>query len=136
MESLEKLSLILVQSLNLHVKERVGVNNNSVVLLNILGKILLVVQLNLGELIPERLIIRKGSELFKLSVVLNPTVAYSLADQVRELGVSLIEPSSEGNAVGHVLELVGINAIVILEGLLFKDFGVESGNAVYAVAGG
>ena len=62
-QRVELLSLVLVQALYLNVEDRVGVEHNAVLVLDILGKVLLVLELDRGEAFEHFLVVRELVEL-------------------------------------------------------------------------
>ena len=62
-------------------------------------------------------------------------VADGLVQQLAQTGVRSQQPAAVCNAVGHVLEGVGLEQVVIVENAFLDDLAVQLGNAVDAVGG-
>ncbi len=65
MHRVQKLTLILVQALDLHVEDRVGVEHDALRLFDVGGKIELIRALDLAEAVQHRGVVCIGLELFK-----------------------------------------------------------------------
>lgn len=119
------LSLVFVQTLYLNVEDTVCVENDTAFSLDILRKVLLVLLLYVKKFCKESLVVLVSLECGKLCAVLDELRADSLGEEFREVGVRLIEPSSVCNAVCYVLELLGSEAVLIVEYRVLDDLGVE-----------
>ena len=133
---IEVLSLVLVETFDLNVEEGVGVDDETLFLLDVSGKGLFVLAFDLAKGVEDLFVVRKLAEFAEFLSVGNEAVPDEFGDVLRELGVGLTEPASVGNAVRDVLELGRSQLIEVREDRLFEDLGVKGGNAVDAVAGG
>ena len=79
-----------MKSFYLNVKDRVSVENNTVLILYILCKTLLVVKLDLCKSVKNVLVVLEYSKLRKLSSILEEAVAYLLAKKICQTLVRLI----------------------------------------------
>ena len=70
------LTLILVQTLNLHIENRIGVKRDSHIFLNIIGKAHLIYALNIAQLCKNLFIVLISIKLLQLLCVLYKAVAY------------------------------------------------------------
>ena len=75
MQHIQKLALVLMQTLNLNVENAVGVNLNMVMLFDILRKGNLILPLDFLECLAEIGFVGKWEQLFKLLCFLYPFVA-------------------------------------------------------------
>lgn len=106
-EDVQLLTLVLVNTLNLNIKERCWVDLDAVVLHDVLRESHLVGVLDVAELLAELFVVNKRLELVQQSEVFQELVAAQLrCDKSREFGVSLVKPSPWGDTVGDVGELV------------------------------
>ena len=86
------------------------------------------------DALQESLILRVRNKLLKLSGVRLPALADLLGDQLCQLRVALDDPSAESDAVGLVVELLGIELVEIVELCLLENVSVKSRDAVHGVA--
>lgn len=131
-KDVELLSLVLVNSLHLNVKERRRVHVNARGRLDQLGQLHLVCVLDLSPLLAECLVISIRLELAQVGEVGEEAVATALGrNELREARVGLVQPSSRRNAVGDIGKLVGpINGNKVLENGRLDEVGVQLGNTV------
>lgn len=96
-----------MQTLDLDIEHRIGPDSQTEGRLDVVRKPLLVALLDGGPLLAELGILGEVEQALELVEVLEPDVLLELerlGDEVTEFGVALIEPSTRGNAVGHVRE--------------------------------
>lgn len=126
------LALILVDTLDLDVKEGRGVDIDTGSVLDVLGEADLVGILNLGPLLTEIGIVLVVLDLGQLSQILEEVVATSLAgDELREARVGLVEPSAGSDTVGDVGELVRTKDLnEVLEDGGLDEIGMQLSNTV------
>ena len=106
-KDVQLLPLVLVDTLDLDVKERRGVDYHTGALLDKLGKASLVCKLDLSPLLPEFLVLDIFLNLIELCQVGQELVAARLArNQIRQARVRLVQPTTRSDTVGHVGELV------------------------------
>lgn len=116
-ENVELLALVLVNTLDLNVKERRRVDRNSGRRLDVFGEADLVGILDFGPLLAEPLVASKLLQLVQLRQILEEAVAAALgSNELRQARVGLVEPSARSDTVGHVGKLVGaVDADKVLE---------------------
>ena len=96
-----------MQTLDLHVEDRVGINLDTLALLDPGGEVNLVGVLDLGQAL-EDLVSAGLGELGQLGEVADPRVgAGDLVEEGGQAGVALLEPAARGHAVGLVVEALG-----------------------------
>ena len=98
-----------------------------------LGKALLVVQLDLGKLLLHGGIVLIFHQLLKLSSIVDETVARQLGDKGSKLRVRLVQPAAMCNAVCDVLKFIRPLGVEVVEHAVLQNFAVQRGNAVRAV---
>ena len=107
-EDVQLLSLVLMYALDLDIEECFGIDANARRVHDVLRQADFVGILDLLPLLLEIFIIKEMFKLVQFGQVGEVLIAAQLRrDQFREPGIGLVEPSSGGDAVGHVGELVG-----------------------------
>ena len=118
-----------MQTLDLNVKDKLGVDLYAVHLLDIGGELLFLRVFDLVELF-DAVLVDILVQLFHLAHILEPAGADTLRDKGCELGVAQAEPAALGDAVGLVLEALGIDPVPLFENVVLEDLGVDPRNAV------
>ncbi len=132
----QQLALVLVQTLDLHVHDRVGVEREAVVAAGKGGKAALVLVLDGEDLFAHGAVVLIGHQLFKsLGLEQIVVAAQELADKAVQTGVDLRKPAAVVDAVGDIGEAVGIDGVEIAEQIALEDVAVQTRHAVDAVAG-
>lgn len=116
-KDVELLALIFVNSLDLDVEQGCWVDRYAERSLNVLGQAHLVGILDLCPLLAEGLVLGMSFQLVENSQILQEIVTTALgSNQLRQARVGLVQPTSGGDAVGHVGELVrAVNLNKVLE---------------------
>ena len=109
------LTLILMQTLYLYIKDRVHIQNEVLCLIQILRCFFLVVMTDSADLIEHLLIIMIFHQLLQLHSILPESGADQGLDIGRELRVGGNEPAAEGNTVCLVVKFLRIKLIEILQ---------------------
>ncbi len=135
MQDVQQLTLVLVQTLDLYVKDRAGINFDSVVLKDVVGKTDLILVLDVEEFLPGLLVIRIDSEFFHAGQVGDPLVADVIGNPVCQQRVAVQQETSLGNTVGLVVELLGEHLVEVLQLAVLEDLGVQARNAVDGITG-
>ena len=134
MKDIEKLSLILMQSLNLYIEDGVRVYVNTVVLLDILGQTYLVLVLDSHKAFSVLLVVRSAPNLTDLRKICNPTLSYLVCYPVCKQWIGMKKESSLSNTVGLVVELLREDLIEVLKLLILQNLCVKSCNTVNRIA--
>lgn len=134
-KDVHKLSLVLVNSLDLNVKHGVDWNIVSSLGFDPGGQSSLVLLLDINELILELLV---GGVRHQVSQVVesgDPLIntSESLTDQVRKSWVAAVDPSSWSNTVGLVLELAWVKCVEFAENSIFQELRMKSCDTVDSV---
>ena len=134
-KDVQLLTLILVDSLDLDIKQSGGVDGNVCGVFDMLGKANFVGILNLSPLLLELLVIRELLNLVQGGKVLEESISTSLgSNELTQARVGLVQPSARGNTVGDIGELVGaIDLDEILEDGGLDKIGVKLGHTVHLV---
>ena len=132
-QQVQLLALVFVQALGLNGEHGHGVDGDTLVLVQPFGKRGLVFQLDGGKARQEGNIIGEGQQLFKFGRILLEAAADVFFDQACQFGIALEQPSAEGDAVGLVVELLGLECAEMLQLTVLQDLAVQRCNAVDAV---
>ena len=118
MQNVQKLTLILMETLYLNVKNRIRVYINAVVFLNILCKTKLILILDLHELFSclSVVCIRRNSVNHRK--IRNPAVAHLIRYPICQERVAVKQETTLGNTVGLVIELLRPQLIEVTKLLL------------------
>ena len=131
MQDIEKLALVLVQALDLDIKNCVGVQDDPRLLGHVVGKAALVRLLYHLQTVQDRPVLPALLQLaqrFRMQQIV--VSAAAIANQAVQVGVGLGQPAAVVNAVGDVLELGGTELADIPEHLPAQDVRVEGRHAV------
>ena len=132
-EGVEQLTLILVQTLDLNVEDRVGIDLDTLALLDPRGEVDLVGVLDLAQA-REHVVGASLGEVREHGEVADPRVGTGdLVEEGGQAGVALLEPAARGHAVGLIVEALRPDGVPLLEGVALDDLRVEGGDAVDGV---
>ncbi len=109
------LTLILMQTLYLYIKDRVHIQNEVLCLIQILSRLFLVVMTDSADLIEHLLIIIIFHQFLQLHCILAESGSNQRLDIGRELRVGGDEPAAERNTVCLVVKFLRIKLIEILQ---------------------
>ena len=115
MENVHQLSLVLVETLHLHVEDGIGIHFQPIVLLDIFCQAELVLVLDLHELLLGFLILRQLLQSCNLGQIRDPAVAYILRNPLCQKGIPVKQETSLGDAVGLVVEALGEHLVEVLQ---------------------
>ena len=133
----QKLALILVQALDLHVKDRVAVEREAVGAEHPRGQPLLVERLDLLEPGKHGGVIRRALQTRELLGVQEIAVAAEhVAHERVQAGVALGKPAAVVDAVGDIGEAAGVERADVAEEVAAQDLPVQGGDAVDGPARG
>jgi len=134
-QNVHELSLILMYSLNLNIIKSIKWYIKSSVFLDPSLELSLVLSLDLNELVLESLISGVWSKLLKVFERSDPLIdtSESVTEQVGELWVAAMNPSSWSDTIGLVLKLTLIEVIELFENSLLEKFRVECCDTVDGV---
>ena len=135
--STEKLAFIFVQALDLHVHNRIRIEEDVIVASGKGGKTLAVFGFDLQHAAANGFIAFKCGKAAKERRIRQPGVrSQKIADEVVQTGVDLAEPAAVIDAVGHIGKALAPEGGDITEEVIFDDIPVEAGHPVDLVAGG
>ena len=123
-----------MEALDLHVKDHVAVELSAGDLLDVGGEALLVGALGLLHGVQEARVLLEGDELLELVGVVQPAGADGVGDELGVGRVGLAQEPAVRDAVGLVVEHLGIELVELLEGVALQDVGVQRRDAVDGVA--
>ena len=128
------LALILVQPLDLDVEDGVFVHLHPLPAAQQGGQAALVLPFDFQQAGKAVRVVGEGQQLFQPGGVALPVRPDPRGDPVREGGVAGFQPAAEGDAVGLVVELCGVEVVEGLELAVFQDLGVEGRHPVDRMA--
>ncbi len=117
----QKLALVLVEPLHLHVEYRLRVEIHPEIALHPVGEMHLVGVFDVRKTRKKRLVARELLEFLEFVEVRNPAVADGFGDEFRKCGVGFEEPAAGRDAVGHVQELLRPELVEVLEERLLEN---------------
>ena len=132
LEDVEQLALVFVDALDLHVEQRARDRRRCRAGRVIsLASVALLARLTCGELLPgtPRSSAKRSSSVERFDIV-EQAVADRLADQLRQARIALHQPAPRRDAVGLVVDAVGIELVQMLEHRLLHQLGVQRRHAV------
>ena len=110
-EEIQLLSLVLMQTLGLDIKDRFRIDLRALMIVDPRRKCLLVLVLDGHEVRKELLIVLECEELLELVRIVLPAIADLRGNKSRQARVALTDPASERNAVRLVVELLRIDLV-------------------------
>ena len=134
LQRVQVLALILMQALDLHIEQRLGIDGDAPLVLQVAGKILLVQPLDLGQLPQAFLVVHIGAQAGQQVKIVQVSITDAVADKAIQAWVGLHQPAAAGNAVGHIAELLRHQPVKLVEQVVLQDLTVQLGNAVDVVA--
>ena len=133
LKNIEKLTLILMHTLDLHVKNRGGVDHPAHFFRGVGGKALLVLSLDTVKTLKHRRVIGKLTEAGQFLRVMTEAVAYAFGKKRGKSGVGTAKPAAMHDAVGDVGKFPRRHFIEVVEHRLFKNIAVKRADTVYGV---
>ena len=134
MHHIQVLPFVVVNPLDVAVKNRIDVDRLAGGAFDVRGQPFLVAGLDHGDPFAEQRIIGVGRKLVQVGRMRHPAMADRLRNQLAQVRVRLHQPAAVGDAVGLVVEFAGE---IFVEGTQYRfleNFGVNLGHAVDAVA--
>ena len=123
------LTLVLVDALDLDVDDGVGGNGHALLERHELAHDGLGFDLGGGQALKNVLVVGELGEFAQIAGAA-PVGADHIVEQAGERGVGPMDPAAEGDAVGLVGELLGIDLVERMKLGVLQDLGVEGGYAV------
>ena len=119
-----------MQSLDLYVENRAGIDFDSVVLEDIFCQAYFVLVLDVHELFLRLGVVHVDFQFLHLGQIRDPLVADLVGDPLGQVRIAVKKESSLRDAVGLVVELLGEHLIEVPEFFGHKDGRVQLRNAV------
>ena len=123
------LALVLVDALDLDVDDGVGGNGHALLERHELAHDGLGFGLGGGQALKNILVVSEFGELAQVAGAA-PIGADHIVEQAGERGVGAMDPTAEGDAVGLVGELLGIDLVERVKLGVLQNLGVECGDAI------
>ena len=134
-QDVKKLSLVLMETLDLYIKDGSGIHLYPVVILDIFCQTNLVFILDIHELLLSPGVVSIYLKLLHLVQIGDPLGSDVIRYPLCQKGIAMEQKSPLSDAVGLVIELGRIHIIKVLKGLLFKYLRMKCSHAVYGKAG-
>jgi len=115
MECVEQLTLVFVHPLDLHIKNRIRIDGNAVLVPDIFCHPLLIGAFDFFQSIQRAGVVRKRSQLFELGGIGDKALSKLPGQKRAEPRIGLAEPAAVGNAVRHIFEFVRHHGVKIME---------------------
>ena len=128
------LPLVLVQALDLDVEDGFRVQGDALLPGKNIRQLPLLFRLDGQHPVQHGAVAGELHQLIELVGVSPPAPAHALVQQGGQLGVAHLQPPPQGDAVGLVVELGGVDVIEGLELGIFQNLGVQGGHAVHRPA--
>ena len=123
------LALVLVDALDLNIDDGVGGNGHALLERHELAHDALGLDFGGSQALKNVLVVGEFGELAQIAGAA-PIGADHIVEQAGERGVGTMDPAAEGDAVGLVGELLGIDLVERMKLGVLQDLGVEGGYAV------
>ena len=133
-ECVHLLTLVLMKSLNLYIKDRILIYVNVLCLLKVILENDLVLLLDIHDLAKDCIIIIELSKVIQLLCILLVAVTDKLCDISCKLLVAVEKPSSECDTICLVVELLRIDLVEVVQLRILEDLCVKVCNTIYTVA--
>jgi len=130
-EDVQELALVFVNTLDLHVKERIGIDVHVLRCLEVLGEAFLVLLLDGHEFLLESGVLGELFELLQIIQVLDPRITNFGRNEVGHGRVCLAHPATRRDAVRLVVELFRPQFVEVLEECGLQEVGVECCHTVH-----
>ncbi len=134
MENVQKLSLVLVKPLYLHVKDGPRIYVNAIVLFDIFRKANLVSVFDVHELLLSLLVIHIDFQLGDLGQIGDPLVPDMVCHPFCQQRISVKQETPLSDTVGLVIKLLRHHLVEITELLILQNLCVQGSHAVYGIA--
>ena len=134
MKNIQKLTLVFVKSLYLHIEDRTRIYLYTIVLLDVLRQTNLVLILDVHELLAAQLIICINTQLIDMCQVSDPVIPDLLCYPVCKQWISMKKETSLGNTICLIIELLRHHLIEVLKLLILQDLCMKLGNTIYRKA--
>ena len=132
-QQVQLLPLVLMQPLGLNVEHGVGVHSDALLLLKPAAQLPLVFLLDFRQPLQYGGVVGEGQQLFQLGCILVEALADEVLDLAGQQGIALGEPAAEGDAVGLVVELFGVQLVEAVQFGILQNLGVQRGHAIGGV---
>ena len=129
-QRVEQLTLILMQTLDLHVEHHRRVQLDALMTINPAAETLLVFLLDGGELLDESRVVREREQALQLHQILAPALTDGFIQQLGQTRIGKHQPAARRDAVGNRVELLRHDGVIIRKRRVLEDFAMQLRNAV------
>ena len=127
---IQKLTLVLMQTFYLNIKDRTRIYINSIMLLDILCKANFILVFDLHELTSCLFILNQWFQLGDLREICNPAITDLTGDPVCKQRISMSQETSLRDTIRLIVELLRHHLIEIFQFLLLKDLRMKLCNTI------
>ncbi len=125
------LALVLVQTLDLNVKDRLGTDIDTCFLFDDLDQLLFVVTLDGHELLLERLVVGKFHHATQFVQLQRPLLAHHFVVETSQFRVARQQPATRCHPVGHVAHFFRPQLGILGEEIFLHQLGVDLGHTIH-----
>ena len=129
-----QLPFILVQPLNLNIKNRPGIHLDIIMLFNVLSQSFLIFIFDPAEILKRLFIPDIIHQVLQMRQIHDPGIADLISDPFGQLRIAMQQETPLGNAVGLVVKLFRIHRVKVFKRLFFQNLSMQSGHAVDRIA--
>ena len=135
MQDIHQLSLILVQTLDLYIKDRTRIHLDPVILLDILRQTQLILILDIHKLLLRLLIIGVDLHLRNLRQVRDPLIPDVIRHPVRQKLIAMQQETALRDTVRLIVKLPREHLIEVLQRLRLQDLRMKLRHAIDGISG-
>ena len=135
MQDVHQLTLVLMQTFDLYIKNGTRIHIDSVMLTDVLSQTKLVQILDLHELLLCLFIIRIDCQFFHMRKICHPLMTDLFVNPCRQLRICMQQEPTLCDTVRLVIEFFREHLVEITQLLLFQDLCMQCRNTIYRIAG-
>ena len=128
-QGVHQLTLVLMEPLDLNVKDEVGIQLSAFLLGDDLAQLLLLLMLD-GIELAHHVVIDHGLQICQTVQILQEVAADAVLEELGQLRVAQAHPAPGGHTVGLILEPVREDLVPVAEQVVLQDLAVDLGHAV------
>ena len=121
-QQIQLLTFVFVQTFGLDGEHSVGVDPDPLLFIQPLSQRLFVQEFDVGQILQEIAVVGESQELLQFIGILLEGRTDSRFNFAAELGVALQQPATEGDAIGLVVEFLGIELRKVCQLGVFENF--------------
>jgi len=130
LDQVKQLALVFMDTLDLHVEHRVGIEANAHRLLDVVRQRHFVGALHFGDALTQHGIAGHRIEIAQLGRVIEEGIADRILDRRGQTGIALLQPAARRDTVGLVVDPRRIEIVQVSKDRDLHQVGVQRGHAV------